>query len=227
MSLYRLVAVIISGTLLTAAKPRSDELVDVHTFLPAVHIDLRYATPDNLAGRALYPEGAKCLLRREVAESLAESLRALQKEMPAWTLLIKDCYRPPAAQRLLYDTLKASHHKGYVTDPKGQRSAVHTFGAAVDVTLCTAQGTELDLGTSYDALGPLAQPRHEDYFLKTHELTQEAFERRRILRRSMLRGRFRPIPNEWWHFDRWRGEALRSRYQPVVVSLTQDPNFAP
>ncbi|RZK19356.1 MAG: hypothetical protein EOO56_14320, partial [Hymenobacter sp.] len=36
---------------------------------------------------------------------------------------------------------------------------VHTFGAAVDVTLATEDGEELDLGTPFDDLSPKSQPR--------------------------------------------------------------------
>ena len=42
---------------------------------------------------------------------------------------------------------------------------------------------------------------------------------RLLLRKVMTAAGFHPIRNEWWHFDAWQGNALRSRYQPLDVPL--------
>src|SRR3954463_15438747 len=64
-----------------------DPLVDAAKLVPHLIVDLRYATPNNFAGRPLYPKDTDCLLRRSVAERLALAARTLAKERPrpvAW-----------------------------------------------------------------------------------------------------------------------------------------------
>src|SRR2546426_9083192 len=55
-----------------------DPLVDAAGLVPGLIVDLAYATADNIAGRALYPPDAKCLLRRSVAQRLAIAADALR-----------------------------------------------------------------------------------------------------------------------------------------------------
>ena len=54
-----------------------DPLVDAAGVVPGLIVDLAYARSDNIAGRALYPPDAKCLLRRSVAQRLARAADAL------------------------------------------------------------------------------------------------------------------------------------------------------
>nr|WP_054774748.1 M15 family metallopeptidase [Methylogaea oryzae] len=65
--------------------------MDLSSAIPDVRLDIRYATDNNFAGRRLYP-AARCLLRRPVAERLAE----VQKELAGMGLALKvfDGYRP-------------------------------------------------------------------------------------------------------------------------------------
>ena len=133
-------------------------LVDVTQQDPRLRLDLRYATPDNIAHTPLYAL-ARCLLRDEVAARLHQAQEHLSKRKPGFVLLLKDCYRPVSAQRRLFDAVKGTGQQGYVADPNGPVGSVHTYGAAVDLTIADAGGHELDMGTPYDFLGALAQPR--------------------------------------------------------------------
>src|SRR5205085_146476 len=56
-----------------------DPLVDAAGIVKDLIVDLAYATPDNITGRALYPTDARCMLRRSVAERLAIAADALRK----------------------------------------------------------------------------------------------------------------------------------------------------
>jgi len=50
---------------------QEDPLVDAAPLVQGLVVQLAYATPRNIAGRALYPEDAKCLLRKSVAQRLS------------------------------------------------------------------------------------------------------------------------------------------------------------
>src|SRR2546428_1930497 len=77
-----------------------DPLVDATSLVPGLIVDLAYAKEDNIAGRALYPPDAKCLLRRSVAQRLALAADALRKQ--GLRLVARDCTRPPESQRVLW-----------------------------------------------------------------------------------------------------------------------------
>ena len=47
---------------------RTPDLVELATLDPAIKLDIRYATPNNLAGRAVYTE-ARAFLQRPAAEA--------------------------------------------------------------------------------------------------------------------------------------------------------------
>src|SRR5882762_11293573 len=77
-----------------------DPLVDAAVVVPGLIVDLAYATPDNIVGRALYPADSKCLLRGSVAQRLATAADALRKR--GFRLVARDCTRSLAAQKALF-----------------------------------------------------------------------------------------------------------------------------
>lgn len=194
-------------------------LVDMQQADSRIVLDMRYATADNFAHTVLYPV-ARCLLRPEVAAMVTSAQDALEKAAPGARLVMKDCYRPVSVQRHLFDVVKGTPEQGYVADPNSATGSVHTYGAAVDLTVRDAHGRELDMGTPYDFLGALAQPRFENRFIKSGQLTAAQVKARLLLRRVMTGAGFHTIRNEWWHFDAWQGANLRSRYSPLDVPLT-------
>ena len=197
------------------------DLVDVQTVAPEVRLDIRYATRENFTKAKLYPV-ARCLLRREVAQKVRLAQRYLTTRGSNIFLLLKDCYRPESAQYRMWLAVKGTSRQGYVADPRTTHGSVHTYGAAIDATLCDASGVELDMGTPFDFLGPLAEPRREAQFLAAGDLSPAQLTNRRLLRTALVEfGTFRAIPNEWWHFDAWRGAALRARYSKLDVPLDQ------
>ena len=126
-----------------------DPLVDAAGVVPGLIVDLAYARPDNIAGRALYPPDAKCLLRRSVAQRLARAADALR--LRGLRLVAKDCTRPADAQLALW---KAHPQPGAVADPA--RGSLHARGVAVDLELADAAGRRVELPTPFDAFGPEA-----------------------------------------------------------------------
>ncbi|MEZ4271028.1 MAG: M15 family metallopeptidase [Myxococcota bacterium] len=194
-------------------------LVDVRRLDARFLFDIKYATQDNFTGKQLYPI-AKCLLLPEVGQMVVKAQAYLDTHHMGYVLMFKDCYRPHHIQRLMWDVVKGTPQQSYVANPHSQTGSVHNYGAAVDLTLATLHGQEVDMGTPYDTFDALAQPRYEDKFLNEGKLSAKQVEHRRILRSAMVKGGgFKMIRNEWWHFDAWQGDTLRRRYKILDVPL--------
>lgn len=212
-------ACIISAYLAVAGDTAPPPLVDVHTVVPKAQLDMPYASTNNVAEMRLYPV-ARCLLRAEVAQMLALAQAYLDTHQPGTYLLLKDCYRPLSAQHKLFAKVLGTRRQYYVVNPNRRHGSVHTYGAAVDVTLADVAHGEWDMGTGFDFLGPLAEPRREAEYLRTRQLTPAQVANRQTLRDAMVKGGgFMPISNEWWHFDAWRGTRLRARYDVLDIPL--------
>lgn len=194
----------------------SDTLVDVATLDTRWKLDVKYATTDNFVGKILY-QSARCFLREKPAQMLVQAQRWLDANAKGHVLMLKDCYRPVSVQHIMWDAVKGTPKQGYVADPNSKYGSVHNYGCAVDLTLMDARGKEIDMGTPYDFLGKLAEPRHEEEFLAEGKLTKEQIASRHILRDAMVHAGFKTIPNEWWHFNALTGEELRAAYQPLDV----------
>ena len=68
-----------------------DPLLEASSVVPDLVVRLAYATPQNAAGRVLYPSGMPCLLRRSVAERLALAARTLRAQ--GFRVIAYDCWR--------------------------------------------------------------------------------------------------------------------------------------
>ena len=183
-----------------AAPPRDDDFVDVALAIPDAVLDLRYATEHNFTRRKLYPV-ARCLLRRAVAARLAlvaERLRQSQgPREEARRLLLWDCYRPASIQRALWELVP---NPAYVARPKFAADGTpisgsrHSRGAAVDLSLATADGTPIEMPTDHDDFTSAASPR------RAHAARRGGAEAKRLATAMTAEG-FLPIASEWWHFD--------------------------
>jgi len=172
-------------------------LVEASGRVPGLVVELRYATADNFLGRAVYPEGARCLLLPGVVERLARAARAL--EATGFRLKAWDCYRPLHVQWAMWELVP---RKGYVADPR--TGSHHNRGTAVDVTLVTLDGAPVEMPTPFDTFGPAA---HHG----SSAGTAEARANRDRLRQAMVEAGFRPNRMEWWHYD-----APEARGAPVL-----------
>jgi zinc D-Ala-D-Ala dipeptidase len=168
-----------------------DPLVDAAEIVPGLIVDLAYARASNVAGRALYPPSAKCLLRRSVAQRLANAADALRKR--GFRLVARDCTRPAEAQDALW---KAHPHPGSVADPA--RGSLHARGVAVDLELADLSGARLPMPTAFDAFGPEAAA-------DAPLADGPAKEHREALKAAMHAAGFRVNPKEWWHYSRLYG----------------------
>ncbi len=172
---------------LLAAAP-APPLVDVGRALPDAVIDLRYATDSNFLGRAIYPEHARCLLLPAVSARLGRAAARLRAR--GLRLRLYDCYRPLTVQRELW---RRFPRKGFVADPA--KGSNHNRGAAVDVGLAAADGSELELPTPFDTFEPRARAD------ATTGVSAAARRNRDLLRAAMEGAGFRVNRLEWWHYD--------------------------
>lgn len=176
-------------------------LVNITTSVPGIHIDLRYSTPDNFMGRDLYGDLERIYVQPDVALKLAKAQALLHQRDSTLSLLVFDGVRPLSIQRKMWDEvdLPAWKKGKFLSNPA--YGSIHNYGAAVDVSICTLDGHELDMGTPYDDTATLAYPVMEAAFLAKNKLTPKQVHNRQLLRSIMYGAGFFGIQTEWWHFN--------------------------
>ena len=185
---------------LTASAARHyGNLVNIESVDPTIVVDLRYATPDNLTGHALYPPDMPALVRPATAARLEKAQAFLQARN--YGLKIWDAYRPPAVQLKLWQKI---HNRSFVASPEVGHGSLHSWGVAVDATLVDEQGHEVSMPTKFDEFTPAAELHYhgDDSAVRFHL---------RLLQMAMRRGGFYGMRTEWWHFVAydWR------QYEPI------------
>lgn len=170
-----------------AADPHH-ELVSLPKIIPHVQSDLRYATPGNFTGKALYPPSAQPWLRSAPAAALKEVQLKLQQH--GYGVKIFDAYRPYAATVMMWNLVRDER---YVANPA--KGSGHNRGLAVDLTLFSLQtGKELDMGTGFDHFTDTA---HHNF----KHLPEQVLQNRVLLRKTMEAAGFRALETEWWHYS--------------------------
>jgi D-alanyl-D-alanine dipeptidase len=161
-------------------------LVDVKAALPQVQVDMKYATTDNFTGQIIY-DSNECFLLKDAVDRLQD----VQAELETMGLGLKifDGFRSLAMQQKLWE---AAPDEQYAASP--EKGECHTRGTAVDVTLVTKDGQELQMPSRFGEFGEKA---HRDYVDASSEETVN----RDLLQTVMERHGFIGLPTEWWHFD--------------------------
>jgi D-alanyl-D-alanine dipeptidase len=162
-------------------------LVEAQSSVPDLVVDLRYATEDNFLHKAVYPKGSRCLLLPESAKRLKVAADALAKQ--GFRLKVWDCYRPHAVQ---FEMWKIFPKPGYVAEPKAGSN--HNRGGAVDLTLVTVDGKDVEMPTPFDTFSPAA---HHGYAGGTAQSKKN----RETLKAAMEAAGFVKNAMEWWHWD--------------------------
>lgn len=171
-------------------------------------VDVRTAAPALLVAEDRNdPLGAFALLR----ESVLQRLLAAQESLPdGLRLQFVEGYRPPGLQRRYFeeyaDELRAAHpgwdagrlHRAasrYVSPPG---IAPHSAGGAVDLTLVTADGEPVDMGTPVNA-----SPEESDgaCYTAAPDLAPVARAHRRVLNAALTDAGLVNYPTEWWHWS--------------------------
>jgi D-alanyl-D-alanine dipeptidase len=192
-------------------------------------VDLRDVVGLRLDRRLADPRGAFAHLRRGVVRRLLAAQDVLPRGLE---LLVIEGYRPPVLQQRYFDTYAAElgvlhpdwepsrrhvEASKFVSPPE---VAPHGTGGAVDLTLCTTSGVELDLGTAINA-SPEAS--HDACYTASVDVSSHARELRRVLGDALHAAGLVNYPTEWWHWSYgeryWslvHGESA-TRYAPVIL----------
>jgi zinc D-Ala-D-Ala dipeptidase len=175
------------------------EFVDIKSVDSSIVIDLRYASPNNVTRRPLYPPDTPALVRASVAERLVVAQKYLKEK--GYGLKIWDAYRSRETQLKLWQT---TQNRSYVANPKEGVGSMHIRGAAVDATLVDASGRDVPMPTDFDSFTPAALIEY-----KGGDQTVRA--NLKLLQKAMAHGGFYGLRTEWWHFcaPDWK------RYPPV------------
>jgi D-alanyl-D-alanine dipeptidase len=193
------------GSTAAFAQVRSAGFVDATASVPGLIVEMRYFGAHNFVGRPVEGyERPVCLLTQEAAEALAQVAR----DLATMGLRLKafDCYRPTRAvahfmrwaQNLSDLAGKAEFYPdvdkrnlfrdGYIAERSG-----HSRGSTVDLTIVSADGRELDMGTPFDLFSPKSWPSDDS-------VSPVARANRDLLATAMTRRGFAPYDKEWWHF---------------------------
>lgn len=148
--------------------------------------DLRYATTNNFLKAQVY-DCPECYTRVKTARALVEANNDFIKQ--GYRIKFFDCYRPNSVQYKMWEIVP---NPQYVANPV--KGSIHNKGGAVDITLETLDGTEVDMGTDFDFFGKRAYHDNTD-------LPRSILENRRTLKETMERYGFWSIRTEWWHYN--------------------------
>jgi D-alanyl-D-alanine dipeptidase len=165
----------------------NEPMVDLASACSGIVIELRYASDHNITGKPIYPVNARCFVRQSVALRLVRAQNELHGK--GYNLKVWDAYRPDWAQKALW---KAVPNPDFL-QPPSQSSSMHTRGVAVDVTLVTLDGHEVQMPTDFDNFTPAASMHYAggDSAVARHL---------RTLQIAMGRAGFYGMHTEWWHF---------------------------
>ena len=162
------------------------ELMDPTEKDPSILIEQRLATANTPLGEPVY-ERARILLRKPVAEAILRISRRAREQ--GYRLKIYDAYRPLSVSQRLY----AKHPDvRYLAAPNvGSR---HNRGAALDLTLTDAEGSEIEMPSDYLTFDTRSHRNSPG-------MTAAARKNMELLTSLMATERFTTINEEWWHYD--------------------------
>jgi zinc D-Ala-D-Ala dipeptidase len=183
---------------------RSEEIAGSAIFVPLarisnIAIDLRYGTADNFVGRDIYSPLDCAWLHADAANKLSTAVVWLATHAPGMRILVLDALRPHRVQEMLWESLKGTPLRIYLADPA--IGSLHSYGMAIDVTIINSLGHELDMGTGFDNMTPLAHPEYEAQHRFEGKLSAVQIANRTLLRDAMTHAGWHAISTEWWHFD--------------------------
>ncbi|MBC8769747.1 M15 family metallopeptidase [Arenibacter sp. BSSL-BM3] len=148
--------------------------------------DLRYATENNFLKAKVY-DCAECYTRVKTAQALLLANKELMGK--GYKIKFFDCYRPNDVQYKMWAIVP---NPQYVANPV--KGSIHNKGGAVDITLVTLEGEELDMGTDFDFFGKKAY--HDNL-----DLPKSILNNRLLLKETMEKYGFWSIRTEWWHYN--------------------------
>lgn len=165
------------------------DLVELIKLDSTLKLDIRYATANNFAGRAVYTE-ARAFLQGPAALAVVEVNKELTQI--GYSLIIFDGYRPWSVTKLFWD-ITPDDKKKFVADP--EQGSRHNRGCAVDLTLFDiASGKAVEMTSEFDEMSERSYPNYVGGTIEQRRL-------RDLLISKMQSHGFTVYETEWWHFD--------------------------
>ena len=204
-----------------------EPLLDVSNLLPDVLCE--YQKLDMLSY-----VGNRFFLRRGVIERLRLAFIALKKELPHWRLKLVYAYRHPEIQTKYFETRRneiRSRNPDLTEDEVRDRAhllsaspdvAGHPTGGAIDITIISGTGAELDMGTG---IADFSQGEKIQTFFPS--LSEKQKEYRLLLRELLMKQEFAPFDGEWWHFSYGDREWAKYYEKPASFYSTIYNNYPP
>lgn len=199
----------------TEQRIEAQGFVDIRGIDPSIKVSLMYTRPDNFTGKVLYTDLNKAYLHPLAAEALKKAQTELKKTHPQWSLIVYDAARPMSVQQKMWDVVKGTSKRIYVSNP-ANGGGLHNYGFAVDVSICNEKGDTIPMGTIIDHLGREAQPKLEEEMLSRGVISQEALSNRRLLRQVMAAGGYKVLSTEWWHFNLKTRKQVKAEGRKVI-----------
>jgi len=168
---------------------RQPDLVELKHMVPAIKLDMRYATTDNFMGIPFY-DSKRAFLQRPAAEAIVRVQAKLMAQ--GYGLAVHDAYRPWYITRMFWEAMPAEG-RIFLADPKeGSR---HNRGCAIDVTLYDlATGANVVMPGAVDEVSSHSSPLYLGGTSQQRWL-------RDLLKDAMESEGFTVDTYEWWHFD--------------------------
>ncbi|MDR6942244.1 M15 family metallopeptidase [Mucilaginibacter pocheonensis] len=163
------------------------QLVEIKKYIPAIVLDIRYATTNNFMHRRMYAQ-PKAYARLPVVKALQLIEADLQTR--GLGLKIYDAYRPYSVTVKFYEMASDTN---FVADPR--KGSKHNRGCAIDLSLIDLKtDKELDMPTGFDSFSKKAAANYP-------AITRQQFENRELLKTIMQSHGFTVLNTEWWHYD--------------------------
>jgi D-alanyl-D-alanine dipeptidase len=105
---------------------------------------------------------------------------------------VYDAYRPVRATEAMWTWAGHTGNRWLFDDGWVVRRSRHNTGIAIDLSLIDSSGAVLDMGSPFDAFVDASW---------TARASGAAAENRALLRDLMVDAGFRPLEQEWWHFE--------------------------
>ena len=161
-------------------------------------------------GQAHLPQG--------LAFMLYEAYRPLSRQIAMWKAVQEEMQRkhpdlPPKEFDALCETFIANPYDGI--------GSGHQTACAIDITLCTQAGEELDMGTPIHGFSALTWTAAEG-------LSGSVVANRKILKDAMEAEGFLNYPAEWWHYSygdhgwAWLAGKSEAFYAPLDLPTMED-----
>ena len=168
-----------------------DGFVDLRVLLPEADCAIAYATDVNFVGAALPGYGAPgAWLRTEAARAVRRA--ADRAATTGHRFVLYDAYRPVRATEAMWTWAGHTGNRWLFDDGWVVRRSRHNTGIAIDLSLVGPDGRVLDMGSPFDAFTEASFTAHA---------AGRAAENRSLLRTLMVDVGFRPLDQEWWHFE--------------------------